>query len=85
MSIAQLEIMTTDTTGLLIKRTDEGLYASKAAGRNCVHFHDGHQCRPASAMAAPADTTGVSQAGEATPASARSETNATPANPSPRR
>ena len=28
----------------LVKRTDEALYASKGAGRNAAHWHDGLQC-----------------------------------------
>jgi len=30
----------------LIQRSDAALYASKEAGRNCVHFHDGRRIRP---------------------------------------
>ncbi len=30
----------------LIRRADEALYKSKAAGRNCGHWHDGTECLP---------------------------------------
>ncbi len=33
----------------LIRRSDEGLYASKKAGRNCGHWHDGTKCVPLNA------------------------------------
>jgi predicted signal transduction protein with EAL and GGDEF domain len=30
----------------LLRRADDALYASKHAGRNCGHLHDGETCRP---------------------------------------
>jgi diguanylate cyclase len=49
-----------------LRRTDEALYASKKAGRNCGHLHDGRTCRllkhaePRSAAAlAPTDDTSI--------------------------
>jgi len=33
------------STASLIRRADEALYASKGAGRNCTHQHDGTQCQ----------------------------------------
>ena len=30
----------------LLKRSDQALYASKGAGRNCGHLHDGTRCIP---------------------------------------
>ena len=36
----------------LIARADEALYAAKAAGRNCVLFHDGQQCQAGASRAA---------------------------------
>jgi diguanylate cyclase len=37
----------------LVQRADAALYAAKAAGRNCVHVHDGTRCRAASTAATP--------------------------------
>ncbi|MCE9605742.1 MAG: diguanylate cyclase [Planctomycetia bacterium] len=35
------EVMPNEDLDALVARTDQGLYASKKAGRNCVHLHDG--------------------------------------------
>lgn len=43
----------------LFKRADQALYVSKAAGRNCAHFHDGDQSilvKPVASEPAPAMT-----------------------------
>ena len=46
-SIGTAQMISTDTTAMLVKRVDEAMYGSKAAGRNCVHFHDGDAVRSA--------------------------------------
>ncbi|MBN1855142.1 MAG: diguanylate cyclase [Pirellulales bacterium] len=46
ISAGLAEIMPPDTPALLVRRADDSLYASKNAGRNCGHFHDGMQCIP---------------------------------------
>ncbi len=40
----------------LLRRADDALYASKHAGRNCGHFHDGETCKPIRAAETPAAT-----------------------------
>ncbi|MCH8922374.1 MAG: hypothetical protein IIA67_04400, partial [Planctomycetes bacterium] len=30
----------------LLRRADAALYASKEAGRDCAHYHDGQNCWP---------------------------------------
>ena len=46
-SIGAAQMISTDTTATLVKRVDEAMYGSKAAGRNCVHVHDGEAVRTA--------------------------------------
>lgn len=41
ISIGLSGVMPSDDSASLIRRADEALYLSKAAGRNCGHFHDG--------------------------------------------
>lgn len=41
ISIGLSGVMPSDDAASLIRRADEALYLSKAAGRNCGHFHDG--------------------------------------------
>jgi diguanylate cyclase (GGDEF)-like protein len=46
-SVGVAQVLENNDASQLIKRADAGLYQSKTAGRNCVHFHDGESCRPA--------------------------------------
>lgn len=41
ISIGAAELRSTDHVSVLLRRADEALYASKAAGRNCTHWEDG--------------------------------------------
>lgn len=38
-----------ETPEQMLRRADEALYASKEAGRNCAHFHNGTECTPITA------------------------------------
>ena len=44
VSVGLAEVNPGDDTASLIRRADEALYLSKAAGRNCGHFHSGADC-----------------------------------------
>jgi len=55
-SIGVAQVNPGDDPILLIRRADDALYKSKEAGRNCGHWHDGQQCLPVVAEAAPPAT-----------------------------
>jgi len=44
-SVGLAQITIDEDTQQLIRRADEALYASKEAGRNCTHYHDGQRCQ----------------------------------------
>jgi diguanylate cyclase len=45
-SIGVARVTDNDEVAHLIRRADDALYKSKAAGRNCGHWHDGTACLP---------------------------------------
>lgn len=49
------QVTATDTPEAMLKRADEALYASKAAGRNCAHLHTGQRCESITPPAARKD------------------------------
>jgi len=44
------QIAASERIGLLVRRADEALYASKLSGRNRIHLHDGQLCRLVTAV-----------------------------------
>jgi len=48
VSIGLAEILLDENAASIIQRADTALYASKHAGRNSVHYHDGERCLPSS-------------------------------------
>ena len=55
VSCGMAEVGDGDNLALLLKRVDSALYASKNAGRNCGHFHNGRWSQPLGASPASAD------------------------------
>jgi diguanylate cyclase len=45
-SAGMAELLPDENEEGLVRRADAALYASKAAGRNCGHWHDGRDCHP---------------------------------------
>ena len=45
-SVGLAEVSHADNEQGLLRRADDALYASKDAGRNCGHLHDGERCVP---------------------------------------
>jgi diguanylate cyclase (GGDEF)-like protein len=53
-SIGLAAIMADEDGAQLVRRADDGVYASKNAGRNCSHWHNGTECLPIPAAGKPA-------------------------------
>jgi len=43
-SIGVAEMLSDDDDAILVRRSDDGVYAAKEAGRNQTYWHDGQQC-----------------------------------------
>jgi diguanylate cyclase (GGDEF)-like protein len=51
ISIGLAQVIRAEDRQALVQRADSALYTSKQEGRNCSHYHDGHQCEAFGAMA----------------------------------
>ena len=49
VSLGAAEVGDGESSDQLIQRADEALYSAKRAGRNCVRWHNGHECVPPAA------------------------------------
>jgi diguanylate cyclase len=52
VSLGLAQARTSDDPRTLVKRADTALFASKEAGGNCAHLHNGESCEPATALVA---------------------------------
>ncbi len=50
VSAGVAELRSSEQVAMLLRRADESLYASKTAGRNVTHYHDGREIRPANSL-----------------------------------
>lgn len=66
-SIGVAECAHGEDTAKLIRRSDDAVYFSKEAGRNCGHWHDGFKCRPLSEPANRGTNSKAKAASEKTP------------------
>jgi diguanylate cyclase len=62
-SIGVARVADSDEVAQLIRRADEALYKSKAAGRNCGHWHDGTECLPVVSNLSPASAPAQAEIG----------------------
>ena len=56
ISVGLAQILRGEECSTLVNRSDSSLYTSKKSGRNCCHYHDGHQCKAFGAVAARGST-----------------------------
>ncbi len=66
VSAGVAELMLGEKVETAVQRADEGLYASKGAGRNCCHWHDGTTCHLFQGAAGPAPSSSKNKSEAAT-------------------
>ena len=72
-SLGVAELLGNEDAATLVARADKALYASKAGGRNCVHFHDGETAHRVEFDKQPAAAADPRRQSEPTPAAPEKE------------